>query len=55
VADQANALGLIVTILVMPGVVAGIVLFEKRRAQQIEQDLRKTARPRRARRPPDDN
>lgn len=37
---------LVVTIVVLLGVVAAIVLFERRRARQIEHDLRPPRRPR---------
>ncbi|WP_157537402.1 hypothetical protein [Nocardioides sp. Root190] len=32
--------GLVVTVLVMLGIVVAILLFERRRAQEIERDLR---------------
>lgn len=38
--------GLIVTVVVMLGIAAMILLFERRRARQIERDLREQAGPR---------
>jgi hypothetical protein len=38
--------GLVVTVLVMLGVAAAILVFERRRARQIEHDLREQADPR---------
>jgi len=45
-----DAFRLVVTVVVMVGVVAAILLFERRRAERIERDTRRMARDR----PPDE-
>ena len=48
-----NAYGMILTIVVLLGVAAAILLFERRRAERINDDLRDMARKRRQTRGPD--
>lgn len=49
-----DSFGMVLTIVVLVGVAVFILLFEKKRAKQIERDLRGTAdEQRRRRKPPD--
>jgi len=48
--DAASLYGLVATIVVAAGVVTLILLFERRRARQIQRDLRDMAKERRRRR-----
>lgn len=47
--------GVIATIVVLLAIAVGILLFERRRAEQIETDLRDMARQRRSAQEPDDD
>jgi hypothetical protein len=53
---EMDAFSLVVTVVALLGVAVLILLFERRRAREIERDLRSNARRQRARRPgPDRN
>lgn len=49
-----DAFSLVVTVVVLLGVAVLILLFERKRAREIERDLRSNARRERARRPDSD-